>query len=319
MFRHTPRHFRLSLSLSCGLSLIVAAGCASDTRPAAVPVAAQYEAGGPDRLVYVAPFSGTLYLTDHSSNALIYSGPVLQGDRIVVDPVANRVTIDGQVVVSRDLSHDDHRIYLLPGTMPPTPALSSATIAVKRPTGVAPDARLAAEGRERLEFTASDSGVVWLTDATLNQIVYRTAVAPGDRILVDPAKNTLTVNGAPAFKGTLRLDDYCIFFSPSASVPPVPPPTATATAGPALPPVPAGAVVMNEGTARSVFTATQPGTVWVTDTTTGRTVFSGTMHQRDTLIVDPLAGQISLNGNEVLPPGAVLTQYRVSFLPNTGS
>ncbi len=310
-----------------GLSVMLLAGCANNNRPADVPSSAIFEAGGPDRLVYVAPTSGTLYISDRNGTALLYSGPVLSGDHIVVDPAANRVSINDQPVVSENVYRENHRIYLQPGAVTPPPAaLSSASLSTPRPVGVPPTASLAAEGRDRLEYTASTEGVAWVTDATRHNVIYRTRMVRGDRIVLDPAKNNLIVNGTRAYNGDLPPDDYRIFFYPGPETAAIAPPIVVAPAEPGrapvevgvqIPAVPSSAVVLSETGTLGTVTATQSGTVWVSDTATGRVVFSGHMRQGDTLIVDPATGRITLNAQPVILAGAVPGHYRVSFLSGT--
>ena len=194
---------------------MLAAGCASNSRPADVPSTAILETGGRERLVYVPSNSGMLYISDQNDRAILYSGRVLAGDHIVVDPDANRVAINDRVVVSENVGHETHRIYLLPGAIAPPPAaLSSVSVRVARPADVPPTAVLGAEGRDRVEYTASTDGVMWVADATRNSVVYRTRVIGGDRVTVDPSRNGLMVNGTRAYNGDLPSGDYRIFFAP---------------------------------------------------------------------------------------------------------
>ena len=330
MLRKTLRVVGRTFCLAGGLSFMLAAGCASD-RPADVPSSAIYETGGQDRLVYVAPASGTLYISDRNGTALLYAGPVLAGDHIVVDPAANRVVINDQAVVSENVNRGEHRIYLMPGAVPPPPAaLSSASLNTPRPWGVPPVASLGAEGRDRVEYTASTDGVAWVADATRNNVVYRTRVRAGDRIVLDPARNSLMVNGTRAYNGELPADDYRIFFAPEAATAVIAAPVvaapvvvvpahpeAPAEVGIQLPAVPSTAVVLTETGTLGTITATQSGTVWVTDTATGRIAFSSHMRQGDTLIVDPATSRITLNAQPVLVTGTVPGHYRVSFLSGT--
>jgi hypothetical protein len=324
MFGNKSGLFRVTSWLAGGLSFVVAAGCASNTRPADVPNAAIYETGGQDRLVYVVPNSGILYVTDQNNNALLYSGPVLAGDHVVVDPAANRVAINDQAVVSSNVNREDHRIYLLPGVVPPPPAaLSSASLSTPRPVGVPPASILAAEGRDRVEYSAIADGVAWVVDASHNTVVYRTRVARGDHIVVDPAKNNLVVNGTRAYNGDLAPGDYRIFYSPEpqpgvVAAPVVVVPGARvespAVVGVTIPPVPSTAVVLSESGTLGTITAAQSGSVWVTDSVTGRVVFSGHMRQGDTLVIDPATGRITLNAKPAEVYAPVPGRYRVSFM-----
>jgi hypothetical protein len=58
------------------------------------------EGGGP--LTYTATDRGTLYLRDQPADHIVFETTVTPGQRLDVDPAANRVTLDGRAV---DLRH----------------------------------------------------------------------------------------------------------------------------------------------------------------------------------------------------------------------
>src|SRR4051812_36889857 len=67
---------------------------------------------GKGRLEYTAKHSGTVYVYDVTQDRLVYQTQVRDGDRVSVDPAANRLEVNGRQDVNRDLRRDDrHRIY----------------------------------------------------------------------------------------------------------------------------------------------------------------------------------------------------------------
>jgi hypothetical protein len=68
---------------------------------------------GTNRLEYVAPSDGTMWVTDNGSNTTIYSGRVVRGDDIVVDPDTNKLTVNGGKVFGQDLNHNEHSLFFL--------------------------------------------------------------------------------------------------------------------------------------------------------------------------------------------------------------
>jgi hypothetical protein len=67
---------------------------------------------GKGRLDYTAKRSGTVYVYDVTQDRLVYQTPVRDGDRVSIDPDANRLELNGRQDVDRNLRRDDrHRIY----------------------------------------------------------------------------------------------------------------------------------------------------------------------------------------------------------------
>ena len=73
-------------------------------------------------------------------------------------------------------------------------------------------------------------------------------------------------------------------------------------------------MVLTEAGTLGTVTAAQTGTVWVTDSATGRVVFSSRMRQGDTLVVDPSTNRITYNARPVDAYGNIPARYRVSFM-----
>lgn len=78
------------------LGLIASVGCAERHR--AIPSNARLVAEDKGRSDFVAPSDGEVFVEDRSSNKLLYSGKINEGERLQVDPMKDRLTINGQTV-----------------------------------------------------------------------------------------------------------------------------------------------------------------------------------------------------------------------------
>jgi hypothetical protein len=200
----------------CGLAAVLC-GCAAD-RPADVPAAADDQVDGANRLVYTAPSSGQVWITDVGSNSVIYAGQVRGGQEVAVDPDNNRVTVGGNIVATHDISRADHRIFFEPGMTLQLGANNSdlASRNIARPANVPTDARLTGEGAQRMMYTAEGDGTIWVVDVPNNIVIYSGRVARGDQVVVDPDANNLTVNGSKVSDQKLLPDvSRRIFFMAS--------------------------------------------------------------------------------------------------------
>jgi hypothetical protein len=91
-----------------------AGGCRG--RAPGVPEGAKFVKATKRRNTYAAPHDGTVYVVDDWYNRLVYSGPVKQGEEVVVDPGASMITVGGKDVAGgRKLSDVDHSVYMGPG------------------------------------------------------------------------------------------------------------------------------------------------------------------------------------------------------------
>ncbi len=198
-----------------GFIVVAAAlyGCAAD-RPGDVPAGANMQNEGNQRLVYTAPSSGQVWVTDVGSNSVVYAGPVHSGDEVAVDPDNNRVTIAGQVVATHDVGHENHRIFFAPGMSSQT-ATDTAGRDIQRPADVPAAASLAGEGANRVSYTAERAGTVWVVDVDHNSVIYRGRVNRTDELVIDPDHNNLTVNGNKVNDQNLNNSERRIFFLPA--------------------------------------------------------------------------------------------------------
>jgi hypothetical protein len=80
------------------------AGCAVE-RPPEVPANAIVATSGQDHLSYSVSSHGTIWVYDVNGNKILYSGKVDDGQVVVVDTTAHDITIDGRVVVNKDVDH----------------------------------------------------------------------------------------------------------------------------------------------------------------------------------------------------------------------
>ena len=288
----------IGLWCAAGLTGLVLVGCAVETRPPDVPSTAMNKAEGNQRLVYTASDPGTVWVTEGATD-IVYSAPVAAGDRLVVDPDGNKILLNDQVVLGKDVTHIDHKVFFLPGAAPPPPTLNAVAASdrpVHRPDGVPMTAVVAGEGKNRVEYTAGRDGFVWITDADQHLVLYSAPVNRGDMVMVDPQRNLLAINGQSVYNQPLAPDNYRIFFGTETTV------MQSVTheevvVRPADVPVDAVSRVTANG--RIDFVSDRDGTVWIADVTTGRTIYSGRILAGDHLTVDSNANVMTLNGRPV--------------------
>lgn len=102
MFR--LRHFAVPAVL--GTALFVA-GCAHE-RHDAIPLTAAEMDEGKETVVFNAPYDGRVYVSDTTSGEMLYQGELKRGQTVRVDAKENRILVDNQLAVERDLVND-HR------------------------------------------------------------------------------------------------------------------------------------------------------------------------------------------------------------------
>jgi hypothetical protein len=292
----TSRH--IGLWCAAGLTGLVLAGCAVEQRPPDVPASAMNKAEGDQKLVYTASDPGTVWVTEGAAD-IVYSAPVAAGDRLVVDPRANKILLNGQVVLDKDVNPVDHKVFFLAGAAPPPPtpnAMAASDTSVHRPSGVPMTALVAGEGKSRVEYTAQRNGFVWITDADQHTVLYSVPVNRGDIVVVDPLKQLVTINGQSVYTQPLAADNYRIFFGTER---PVWEPAAREDIMVRPADVPVDAVNRVTASGRIDFVPERDGTIWVADVTTGRTVYSGRILMNDRLTVDANASVLTLNGRPV--------------------
>jgi hypothetical protein len=88
-----------------------AGGCRG--RAPGVPEDAKFIKATGRRNTFAAPHDGTVYVVDDWYNRLVYSGPVKQGEEVVVDPGAGLLYVGGKDVAGgRKVSDVEHSIYM---------------------------------------------------------------------------------------------------------------------------------------------------------------------------------------------------------------
>jgi len=92
-------------------------GCSAHQRPELVPASARLQMSGTGREVYTAADDGMVYIYDKSTDHLLWSGQVLRGQTVVVDPQTDQITLNGTIVSNRAPILGSHGIdvYYDPG------------------------------------------------------------------------------------------------------------------------------------------------------------------------------------------------------------
>jgi hypothetical protein len=103
--------FRFAMPAVFALSSIALVACEQD-RVSNIPTAARVAASGNSSLTYTAPTDGTVWVYDVSDDRIDYSGQLMSGQSIVVNPQNNQIVIDGRVVSDKNLNQiAEHRVY----------------------------------------------------------------------------------------------------------------------------------------------------------------------------------------------------------------
>jgi WD40 repeat protein len=199
-----------AVPLFCGVTFL-AIGCTSE-RPTDVPPSAALTAGGHDQVVYSAESDGTIWVTDVNTDGIIYTGPVHKGDQVVIDPASSKLTLNGQVLSSKDINADEHRVFFLAGSQPMTAPPTTPDMTIERPADVPNAALLKGAGTSKLEYVANSDGTMWVTDSGSNTVIYSGRVVKGDDIVVDPDTNKLGVNGQKVYGQDLSHNEHRLFF-----------------------------------------------------------------------------------------------------------
>jgi hypothetical protein len=302
---------RHSLALLAAAAMPLAImGCAAE-RPPQVPTQAISATAGNQRLVYTAEQDGTVWVSDKDSNNILYSGRVSRGDNIVIDPTGGQILVNDQVVLNKDVNHDNHTVFFLSGVVTD----SKNGPEVPRALGVPASAVLKAEGKSQVAYRADRDGDVWISDVDTKQIIYTGRMVAGDRMSFEPQHHTMVLNGHPVTGDGLPDHNFQIYFSGDAQ------PTdagAVIVGRPAL--VPDDAILRSEGMGRTEVVADSPGKVWVVDATTNDVIYAGRVLAADTLVVDPASNVLTLDGHGVITTPKDLStgdRYRVFFRADT--
>jgi len=308
---------KIAMPLLASCAFITMAGCAS-APITDVPRAAVLKTEGDQRIVYTADAAGVVWVTNARTDDILYSGAVSQGDRLVLDPQANTLTLNDQVIANKDISPGDHQVYFRGGPAAAQVTQDSADI---RPGQVPMSASLQGEGMQLVEYTAKTDGTVWVTDTDSDSIVYAGRVLRGESVVVNPTgpkDDQLTVAQRPVFSGDLPAHNRRIFFQAGPEFTPGGDAAvqAAAVTVPERPiEVSLRATLRSEGEGSTRFVADVDGTVWVVDAVTNTVLYTGRMLRNDGLTIDPIGDHLTVNDRSVyersLPPN---DRYRVFYL-----
>lgn len=121
--------------LLMGSLALILAGCAERHR--AIPSSARLMAEDrASKVDFVAPDDGQVFVEDNSSNKLLYSGTIREGERLAINPLKDQITINGQMVRDqkiRDLN--EVRVYFQPD---PSASVAGARTTIVQPIQVQP-------------------------------------------------------------------------------------------------------------------------------------------------------------------------------------
>ena len=98
------RHFAASAVIGAALAV---GGCAHE-RHEDIPLSAAEIGEGRESVFYNAPYDGRVYVYDATRNEMIYNGTLKRGQMVKVDAKDNKILIDNQTAVEKDLVND-HR------------------------------------------------------------------------------------------------------------------------------------------------------------------------------------------------------------------
>jgi len=112
-------------------------GCSSQQRPELVPASARLQMSATGREVYTAPDDGMVYVYDKSTDHLLWSGQVMRGQTVVVDPQTDQISLNGAIVSNRAPIHGSHGIdlYYDPGRFERPAAAAGARMPAPVVTG----------------------------------------------------------------------------------------------------------------------------------------------------------------------------------------
>jgi len=252
-----------------------------------IPSDARIVAEGRGIIRYRVPEDGRVWLYNATRRRTIADFRVPRGREFIVSPKDGRAWIDDQRVLNYDFDRDHtHRIYYLSdrggggwGGSGGSGGGGWGGSGGSLPSELR-DADRVAYGRGDLSFNARDNGRVWVYDRTDRRIVYSSDVRRGDRVIVSPEDDYITISEARQRGGSqFRLNprhDYEVYFKRTsggrdqgASVDdgkkPVPPPDEPVFGG-AGGTVPKSAGIVREGKNTDLsFEASGAGTIYVYD------------------------------------------------------
>ena len=101
----------VSLVLMSSLGCVLAVGCAAE-RHDDIPKSARLVAEDKGDVDFVAPNDGMVYVYDRGAGNMLYSGRIREGERVRVEPRDDRITLNGQTVMDKQIrDNNEMRIF----------------------------------------------------------------------------------------------------------------------------------------------------------------------------------------------------------------
>jgi hypothetical protein len=243
-------------------------------RPKTVPASANLVGEGRDRVEYAAADDGDVWIVNADRNELVYSGRVLAGEHVMVDPKHDELVVGTHSGLAdrRSLPDDNYRIFF--------------TRTIDRPAAVLP--------------------------ATPPELPARTTVVTPERTTVITPSRTTVVTPAPVVPPSRPGASESPAVAPPdprASIRAGETPVAVVERPGTIP---AGAITWSDSKDRTNLTATDAGTAWVVDDS-NRIVYTSRLVKGDTLAIDPANDQILFNGSRAYDGRLTAGRYRVYF------
>ena len=102
---------KVSMVVLGSLGMVLAVGCAAE-RHDDIPRSARLVAQDQGDVDFVAPDDGMVYVYDRGAGNMLYSGRIREGERVRVEPRDDRITLNGQTVMDKQIrDNNEVRIF----------------------------------------------------------------------------------------------------------------------------------------------------------------------------------------------------------------
>ena len=102
---------KFSVVVMSSLGMVLAVGCAAE-RHDDIPNSARLVAKDQGQVDFVAPNDGMVYIYDRGAGNMLYSGRIREGERVHVEPRDDRITLNGQTVMDKQIrDNNEVRIF----------------------------------------------------------------------------------------------------------------------------------------------------------------------------------------------------------------
>lgn len=191
---------RFAMMLSISLFLVTQNGGACSTTPDQsrpsesdgdssidIPRDARRVAEGSGNLSYTARRDGRVYVMDLDDRVVLDNRAMRRNQVILVNPDANRITLDNRKVFDGDLKRKhNHRIYFLE---------DDRQSDNDRYDEVPQSAERLVVGGGELSASARHNGRLFVYDENDKRVMYSQRVRKNDRITLSPDRNRITIDG----------------------------------------------------------------------------------------------------------------------------